>query len=1085
VAYDAFISYAHAGDAGVAVATRDALHRLAKPWYRLRAASVFLDRSSLAAGAPLKATIETALTSARFFSLLASPEAARSEWVQREVEWWVQNRSVERLVLVLVAGDLVWDEEAGDFDWPRTTAVPPSLRGVFPSEPIWVDLRWAQSEQARAHDQPEFRAAIASIASRLHNRPKEDLIGEDVRQHRRALHAAWSAAGVLAMLAVVASIAAYVAVQQRNAAEYQEMLATARALSARAEMLRTTRADELETTALLAAQSLLRQPSPEASHTAHYAINRLPVVVAKVKHSADIVSLAVTTDGRFAASLDRDGVLMVTDLSGGESIIRQMLGARPAAGEQVFSERPKLVFAASGCCLAVQEGGHAAVAFDRPRSNDGTLHLFSVSGGKELAAVKPATPITNFQFSPDGAYLLVSYSDGLVETYSTRDGELHRQLRHADIVLGLAFSHDGRYLATASMDKTAALWSWPEATLLRGLTQTDSVCCVAFSPDDRTLATAVGKTEGIREIEVGDDGLVHNPLRATELEAAGRPPYGITLYDIQDELSEIPTQPIIPLQLDGYARALHFSPDGRYVIAVSLDGLIRTWDGHARFQPRDVRVREDVPAFAPSFKVVATALGADAIRISPLFAGAQGFTLATPAPGMASDHVGVVAFLPDGRSLLTERGVRRLLQIWDLQSGTELVRVVDGPHSAAPLIANASRKLLVARGNEVLVLGTSVLQDIIRLEHANGIKAAAIAPDGGRTVSVGWDHRLIVSDRDGTVLSESRLAHPLLALSDMDQAGQVVVAVDGTRVSPSDLGITDRQIEDIRRQTLLNIDELMQEAPSQEGATVLMLFGPDDSLRTVAEAKHDHRVVDVALSRDGSKFATAGPDGVVVWAATTGQPISRHAQEEKAFRVRFDAAARRLAIRTATKVLVLSLQDARTITRLNAAETVLDTAISPDGRMLACGTSPDSIDIVNIDSGTTLHRVSHAGVIDMLRFTPGADALVAVDRSGEVLVWSTATGELLGTFDRGPVVRAVGFAENGRTVEIAFGDGSVRPRRWRPHDLVAEISRRVTRAMSDAEWNRAAGAAHFLPLVEQDTSISPSAPSASSIRTSP
>ena len=81
--YAAFISYSHAVDGSLAPALQQALHRFAKPWYRLRALRVFRDESTLAVSPGLWSSIEQALAGSRCFILLASPEAAASPWVQR------------------------------------------------------------------------------------------------------------------------------------------------------------------------------------------------------------------------------------------------------------------------------------------------------------------------------------------------------------------------------------------------------------------------------------------------------------------------------------------------------------------------------------------------------------------------------------------------------------------------------------------------------------------------------------------------------------------------------------------------------------------------------------------------------------------------------------------------------------------------------------------------------------------------------------------------------------------------------------------------------------------------------------------
>src|SRR6187431_1423107 len=97
--YRAFISYSHAADNRLAPALRTALHRLAKPWYRLRAMRVFRDETGLGITPALWPAIEAALADSEYFLLLASPDAAASEWVQREVGWWLEHRPSDRLLV--------------------------------------------------------------------------------------------------------------------------------------------------------------------------------------------------------------------------------------------------------------------------------------------------------------------------------------------------------------------------------------------------------------------------------------------------------------------------------------------------------------------------------------------------------------------------------------------------------------------------------------------------------------------------------------------------------------------------------------------------------------------------------------------------------------------------------------------------------------------------------------------------------------------------------------------------------------------------------------------------------------------------
>src|SRR5215210_5566664 len=112
--FDAFISYSRAADGRLAPALQGGLQRFAKPWYRVRALRVFRDDASLSANPGLWPSISGALDQSEFFLLLASPAAARSEWVEKEVEHWLSQQGPSRLLLVLTDGEIAWDDATAD-----------------------------------------------------------------------------------------------------------------------------------------------------------------------------------------------------------------------------------------------------------------------------------------------------------------------------------------------------------------------------------------------------------------------------------------------------------------------------------------------------------------------------------------------------------------------------------------------------------------------------------------------------------------------------------------------------------------------------------------------------------------------------------------------------------------------------------------------------------------------------------------------------------------------------------------------------------------------------------------------------------
>jgi WD40 repeat protein len=239
--YDALISYSHSADARLAPALELGLQRFGRPWYGQSRMRIFRDETNLAVSPALWSKIREALDTSRYFIFLASPAATASSWVEREIEYWLEARSAEMILIVLTDGEICWDAQTNDFDWSATTAIPRVLAGRFAEEPLYIDLRHARSSETITLAHPAFRDAVAELTATIRNIPKDRLLGEDVRHRRHAKQTAWSAMLVLALLAIVAF-------RQRNTA--QERLAANLAEEARVRLVRGE---------IFAAQEHLRQ----------------------------------------------------------------------------------------------------------------------------------------------------------------------------------------------------------------------------------------------------------------------------------------------------------------------------------------------------------------------------------------------------------------------------------------------------------------------------------------------------------------------------------------------------------------------------------------------------------------------------------------------------------------------------------------------------------------------------------------------------------------------------------------------------------------------------------------------------------
>lgn len=297
MSWDAFVSYSHAADGKLAPAIQSGLLRFMRPWYRRRALHIFRDETGLSVEPRLWTSIAAALDKSRCFILLASPEAANSQWVSREIEHWLAKERVERLLPVVTDGEWVWNVDAGDFDWERSTAVPRVLKGVFDEEPRHLDLRWAREAERLDLRNPRFLDAIAEMAAPMHGKAKDELVGEDIRLYRRARQLAWGAITGLIVLTAAAVVAAVLAEQRRIDAVSQRLAVQSRQLSGQPDLA-----------FLLAAESYHMRPGPETAGAVAAAVHAVPELRRMVRHhTLPVWSLAVVPGRDVIVSGDLDG----------------------------------------------------------------------------------------------------------------------------------------------------------------------------------------------------------------------------------------------------------------------------------------------------------------------------------------------------------------------------------------------------------------------------------------------------------------------------------------------------------------------------------------------------------------------------------------------------------------------------------------------------------------------------------------------------------------------------------------------------------------------------------------------------------
>jgi tetratricopeptide (TPR) repeat protein len=226
MSYKAFISYSHhdrrwARWLHKAIETYQIPPRI--PGARL--SPVFLDRAELTASPDLSAIVQSALEESEHLIVICSPDAARSRWVNQEIEQFIALGRRDRIHCLVVAGNPgSWTDESLPVS---THCFPPALksRGAAAEaraipEPLAVDVRPGMDDRQTA----KLKIVAALLGVRLDDLRQRD---QARRQQRLVAIAVASSLGalVLAGLSFFAFLSRSEALRARALAEQNALTA--------------------------------------------------------------------------------------------------------------------------------------------------------------------------------------------------------------------------------------------------------------------------------------------------------------------------------------------------------------------------------------------------------------------------------------------------------------------------------------------------------------------------------------------------------------------------------------------------------------------------------------------------------------------------------------------------------------------------------------------------------------------------------------------------------------------------------------------------------------------------------------------
>ena len=965
--------------------------------------------------------LDPALEKARAFLMVCTHEAylrreKKDDWVYEEIRWWVKHR--EAAPIVVEAQDL------GD-EW-----VPKPIRERWPMiQRVRIEpQKWRQQKtnETQSAARNALEQIIGGIRESEYQVSYEDLQKQKTRTRQLKTQRRWlvvfSVAAVLfCILAVMlgymfrekareARIQTQMAETQRDRAEMQRRLATARQLASDALANIGSTSDDLVRSTLLAGASLSHILTAEGYKAWERTMVMLPRRAYRLEQGGGGKALAVNpVNGQiiiaynpFFNNLFSRGTIRIWDRGGGPPV------AEITCDQSVFS-------------IAVSPDGRLLAAGAR-----GKIFVWDLESREEVVQLSAsAFNVLAVAFNPDGTRLAGDATDGIRIWNTAGWNQIGKTLPMDTVVHTIGFSPDGKLVAagggnTFTDPKAGFIKIWTAATgdFVKYLKQSGVVQCLSFSPDGKVLAVGSRGSLVFWDVEswsaaktypgtgVVSEGVASEAKNPAVSSVAFSP--GGDLFTAMDDsagrifdartLEEI-------LRLPQTSKFAVFSADGTLLI----DSNAWVWElvpgtDQMRFAAGK---REMIESFAvsPSGEWLAVKLHRFPNYRAPhniikIWYCADGRTAANL---MHEGEFSSMVFSPDSSRIATLiNGMQSSrIYLWDVASGKQIA-VIDHPPSVR----------LLRYSPDSALIATSSSGDVLRIWNAgNGqllretgfqapVEDFRFSPDS---------RRLVVACRDGRLqIYAAETGSRLQSIPHQPGASQVILNADGSRV----LSITED-----RETTLWDIHAEPVKAISRWTDCRLATFSPNGKY-FLATIRH--------LGRQFGQPASASPaDFRISWNALlidaqSGQQLHDfiHREPNDPYRV------------------------------MNKPEQIV---FSPGGELVVVagntgfsGNESGTVRGWRTDSGKEIFQQKYPRSVLQMAFSPDG-RLLGILTAEQLRLWDVVDRLDVAVIQTGANIHAFEFSPAGKPRLVIQDEKSVRLRLWETPDLIKKTCLRLYR----------------------------------------
>ncbi len=411
-------------------------------------------------------------------------------------------------------------------------------------------------------------------------------------------------------------------------------------------------------------------------------------------------------------------------------------------------------------------------------SNDGTVWLTD----DDSIPTKPYFKIPDqalspklVKLSPDGKYLAASRLDGTIKLWDIKSNKLWHTISHKK-VQNIEFSADGNSMVTYSVDSKIRVWNvvtGEEVYTLHG--HKGYIDLITFSPDGGLLASVSDNNDVILwNAKYGDFQRARRGVFSHDLSLIATVNRGVGVYQPKimlrnintDELTTLPQDICKSYEVDFNKVDITLTNDNKYLVLLSQDGYVITWDIKSQKSKCDRLTQETINfhSFSADKQYIAYASETTA-SVVDIQTGERSTLLSR---NNDSEIISKVVFHPTNTALVAiavqdSRTLLYRIELWDvaLRKKADVFPEIRGHIKDIAFSSDNRYMVTIFAGKEQshLLWDLRTGQPQALKGHENGVNGALFSRNNKYLVTFGKDQKAIVWDPDRFEKIDTLLGH--------------------------------------------------------------------------------------------------------------------------------------------------------------------------------------------------------------------------------------------------------------------------------------------------------------------------------------